>query len=201
MRQARAATQVTHATSACVISWNSVAHSCAQGVPLPVGISCVVASRFPTGVWFPASLCMMAESKEQTLKFIEDYRQLECLWNTRLKDYSNKNVRNDALLELDRKYGLGGVKGVKNKIKSLRSYFAKEHDKTQKKPSGSGAGEVYCSTWFAYKHLLFLKDTSNPNETQDTSQHSETQDTSQHSDTQDTCQDHMEDVEVSKHTC
>jgi hypothetical protein len=37
------------------------------------------------------------------------------------------------------------VKEVKNKIKSLRSYFAKEHQKVTEKKSGVGVDDVYDS--------------------------------------------------------
>ena len=103
----------------------------------------------------------MTDNKDNnvTLQFIEDYKKFECLWNTNMKAYTNKNVRNEALKTLDRKYGLGGIKAVKNKIKSLRSYFAKEHAKYLKKTTGFGADEAYVPAWFAYKPLLFIKDT------------------------------------------
>lgn len=48
---------------------------------------------------------------------------------------------------------------VKNKIKSLRSYFAKEHGKHIRRTRRNGAGKAYIPSWFAYRHLLFLKDT------------------------------------------
>jgi hypothetical protein len=44
------------------------------------------------------------------------------------KDYTNKIKRNDALNALATDYKIN-VKEVTNKIKSLRSYFAKEHQK------------------------------------------------------------------------
>ena len=40
---------------------------------------------------------MSLDSKEITLKFIEDYHKLEVLWKTDLKGYSNKLMRGDAL--------------------------------------------------------------------------------------------------------
>jgi hypothetical protein len=47
------------------------------------------------------------------------------------KDYTNKIKRNDALLALATNYKMS-VKEV-NKIKSLRYYFAKEHQSDRKK--------------------------------------------------------------------
>ena len=60
------------------------------------------------------------------------------------------------------------VKEVKNKIKSLRSYFAKEHQKVAEKKSGAGVDDVYGSPWFAYKSLMFILDSIRPRETIET---------------------------------
>jgi len=48
------------------------------------------------------------------------------------KDYTNKIKRYDAMNALATNYKLS-VKEVKNKIKSLQSYFAKEHQKVTEK--------------------------------------------------------------------
>lgn len=105
--------------------------------------------------------------KEKTLRFIEDYRSYEILWDIRRKDYTNKLKRNDAINELARKYEMA-PKEVKNKIKSLRSYFSKEHVKVNKKKSGSGADETYETTWFGYHPLMFIQDAITPRKTKDT---------------------------------
>ncbi|XP_063216973.1 uncharacterized protein LOC134527896 isoform X2 [Bacillus rossius redtenbacheri] len=108
----------------------------------------------------------MSDSQESTLQFIEDYRKHELLWNTSLKEYKNKQLRRDAIIELGRKYGLN-EKAVKNKIKSLRCYFSKEHDKVCSAKSGMSANAKEVPSWFAYKSLLFLKDTAVPFQTVD----------------------------------
>ena len=102
---------------------------------------------------------MSLDSKEITINSIEDYHKHEVLWKTDLKGYSDKLLRGDALQKLSEKYAID-VSAVKNKIKNLRSYFSKEHEKTAKRKSGRGLDDSYISTWFAYKHLLFLKDTN-----------------------------------------
>ncbi|CAD7078071.1 unnamed protein product [Hermetia illucens] len=109
---------------------------------------------------------MSLDSKETTLNFIEDYILSEVLWKCDQKGYSNKQLRSDALHKLSEKYG-ADVKAIKCKIKNLRSYFCKEFQKTQTKKSGSGTNEVYESNWFAYKHLLLLKDVNVPLPTKD----------------------------------
>jgi len=67
----------------------------------------------------------------KTLAFIEDYRSFTALWDVNHKDYTNKIKRN-ALNALASNYKTS-VKEVKNKIKSLQSYFAKEHQKVTEK--------------------------------------------------------------------
>lgn len=60
---------------------------------------------------------------------------------------------------------------VKSKIKSLRSYYSKERQKVLKKKSGSATEENYSSSWFAYKSLLFISDSTTPRETRDSEEH------------------------------
>jgi LysM repeat protein len=68
----------------------------------------------------------MSSYHTKTLAFIEDYRSFTALWDVNHKDYTYKIKRNDVLTALATNYKIG-VKEVKKKIKSLRSYFAKEH--------------------------------------------------------------------------
>lgn len=105
---------------------------------------------------------------EITLNFIEDYRNFPQLWDPNNKLYTNKVKRNDGLQVLATKYNMD-IDGVKKKIKSLRSYFSKEHQKVMKKKSGSGSDEIYVSPWFAYKHLLFTADSVTPRKTRESS--------------------------------
>lgn len=90
-------------------------------------------------------------STEQTLDFIDEYRSYSVLWNTADDNYSNKRKRNEAYTVLATNFDMT-VNGVKNKIKSLRSYFSKEHQKITAKKSGSGAA----SSWFAYGAMSFI---------------------------------------------
>jgi LysM repeat protein len=74
----------------------------------------------------------MSSDHTKTLAFIGDYRSFTALWDVNHKDYTNKIKRNDALYALVTNYKMS-VKEVKNKIKSPRSYFAKEHQKVTEK--------------------------------------------------------------------
>ena len=68
----------------------------------------------------------MSSHHSKTLEFIEDYRTFSALWDVNNKDYTNKIKRNDALSALAKNYEMS-ITEVKNEVKSLRSYFAKEH--------------------------------------------------------------------------
>jgi hypothetical protein len=74
----------------------------------------------------------MSSDHTKTLAFIEDHRSFTALWDMNHKDYTNKIKRNDELNALATDYKMS-VKEVKNKIKSLRSYSAKEHQKVTEK--------------------------------------------------------------------
>ena len=90
---------------------------------------------------------MATWSKDFLLEFIELFRQEECLWKLKSKDYYNRS-RKDA------SYGtlIGKVQvepdvtreTVVKKINNLRSAFRKEHKKVIKSQvSGAGAEEMY----------------------------------------------------------
>jgi len=64
----------------------------------------------------------------KTLELIEDYRSFTALWDVNHKHYNDKIKRNYALNALATNYKTS-VKEIKKKIKSLRSFFAKEHQK------------------------------------------------------------------------
>jgi LysM repeat protein len=68
----------------------------------------------------------MHSDHTKTIAFIEDYRSFTAAWEVNHKDYTNKIKRNDALNALAINYKMS-VKEVKNKVKSLQSYFEKEH--------------------------------------------------------------------------
>lgn len=109
--------------------------------------------------------------ENQTLLFIEAYKAAKLLWDANHVDYCNEFKRNDALEYIGNEINLD-ASAVKVKIKNLRSYFSKERQKTLKK-SGSGADETYVSSWFAYKPLIFIADSSTPRGTKDSEQEHE----------------------------
>lgn len=86
----------------------------------------------------------------KVLTFIENYKSFVELWDASHKDYNNKNKRSGALECLAINHNMS-IPEVKNKIKSLRSYFSKEHQKVLKR-----SNDDYESSWFAYKPMLFI---------------------------------------------
>lgn len=107
----------------------------------------------------------MAEDKEKTLHFIHDYKSHQILWDAKHKDYNNKIKRTAALTDLGHKYDMN-VRMVKNKIKSLRSYFAKEHQKVYKNSAGDH-DDFHISSWFAYRAMSFVLDSKENKEFDD----------------------------------
>jgi len=105
--------------------------------------------------------------KKKTLDFIEEYRKYTILWRSSDKNYKNREERRSALQELGEKYSLDS-KSILNKIKSLRSYFHREHSKVLKKKSGSSADKIYRWSWFASKHMLFILQGDEAREGKDT---------------------------------
>jgi len=106
-------------------------------------------------------------SSEKTLDLFEEYRKYTVLWHSLDKNYKNREERRSAVQELGEKYSLDS-KSILNKIKSLRSYFHREHSMVLKKKSGSSVDEIYRSSLFAYKHMLFILQGDETREGKDT---------------------------------
>jgi len=93
-------------------------------------------------------------SEEATLKFVKEYKQLECLWDVKSASYRNKAVRDAAYLKLADCANLPGftVQEAKNKIKNLRSTYSQELKKV-KQSKKSGLDEVYQPSLIWYKEI------------------------------------------------
>jgi hypothetical protein len=96
-----------------------------------------------------------------TMKFINLYKEEECLWNFSLLDYKNKEARKLALERIVEAMDLEGfgVSDAKYKIKNIRSSYCQELKKIQfSEASCSSPAEAYMPTvvWFSTLHS-FLK--------------------------------------------
>lgn len=90
-------------------------------------------------------------SDNTTCKFVKLYKQHECLWNTKIELYRNKNAREAAIIDIIEAMELKNftVADVKNKIKSLRGTYQQEVLKIEKSEK-SGVTYVYkpAMKWF-----------------------------------------------------
>ena len=94
-------------------------------------------------------------------EFIEIYRNEPCLWFTKSKDYSNRNMRNTAYEKLMKKMKEidpdANKDTVVKKINNLRSTYNKEFRKVQASTrSGSGSDSIYVPK-LPYYDLLHCK--------------------------------------------
>ncbi|XP_056641549.1 uncharacterized protein LOC130448286 [Diorhabda sublineata] len=102
-------------------------------------------------------------SREFLLEFIELYRNSTCLWQTKSKDYSDRNKKDLAYAELVKKYQEIDPKAdrstVVKKINSFRTVYKREQNKINNSlKSGAGSDEVYKPNLWYFEHLHFLND-------------------------------------------
>ncbi|KAL4153005.1 hypothetical protein QTP88_000838 [Uroleucon formosanum] len=72
-------------------------------------------------------------NEDTTLKFVEEYRQHECLWNIHYNLYKNKQARDAAYTSIASVMNIPdfGIAEVKTKIKNLRSTYSQELKKIE----------------------------------------------------------------------
>ncbi|XP_017772580.1 PREDICTED: uncharacterized protein LOC108559743 [Nicrophorus vespilloides] len=89
------------------------------------------------------------------IQLLKAYREKECLWNPNSPQHRCRNMVHDAWMELSLFTG-GDITEIKRKLKNLVGQFYRENRKyiMMKK---SGLTNRF-PKWFAYKHLLFLKE-------------------------------------------
>lgn len=101
-------------------------------------------------------------SKEQTINFIERYRDHECLWHVNSKTYRNKYQRDrayDKLTSYVKTFDPQANRdSVLKRIHNLRSSFNKE----LKKVNESGSDEVHTPKLWYYDLISFIKDPNYP---------------------------------------
>lgn len=96
-------------------------------------------------------------------QFIEQYRQMPCLWKIKSKEYSNRLLKNEALgklLELCQTITPNAdLNYVRNKISNLRTVFKKELNKIRdSERSGAAADDIYVPRLWYFESLRFLTD-------------------------------------------
>ena len=67
----------------------------------------------------------MSWSEEDIVKFVELYREHQCLWNTMKPSYRNNQMRVGALEKIAEEMGIEGftVADARQKVKSLRNTY------------------------------------------------------------------------------
>lgn len=97
-------------------------------------------------------------SSEKILEFIQMFQSKELLWNPSNKDYHMISRKEEAWQDIANSIDMD-VADLKSKMISLSSSFRRENAKIKaSRTSGSGTGEVYTPTWFAYEAMSFLND-------------------------------------------
>ncbi|KAF5304268.1 hypothetical protein FQA39_LY09795 [Lamprigera yunnana] len=110
----------------------------------------------------------MEWTNAKVCELIELYRNRPVLWDCRLKEYKDRNKKQDALQEIADTFGVD-KQVVEKKIKNVVCHFLREikRERDSSKP-GAGNSDVYKSKWFCFNNMLFLKDRNTPKETTDT---------------------------------
>ncbi|XP_025196112.1 uncharacterized protein LOC112595201 [Melanaphis sacchari] len=111
---------------------------------------------------------MVDWTNENVLKLIEVYRSKEIIWNPMNKNHFNKILKNDAWNEIaselsDHISTTITANECKTKIVTILAAYRREKMKIRKSiGTGSGAEDVYKSSWFAFESLEFLKNKDTP---------------------------------------
>jgi len=91
---------------------------------------------------------------DNTQLVLDLLRNQECLWNVKLENYRNRNIRDKALEEMVRELNIPNLtqEDVKLKIKSIRSRYSSELAKVLKsEKSGAGRDGIYVPNSFRLK--------------------------------------------------
>ncbi|XP_063784498.1 uncharacterized protein LOC134933319 isoform X2 [Pseudophryne corroboree] len=106
----------------------------------------------------------MPQSRDQTFwtGFIDLYRENECLWRTKSRDYFDKIKKLRALQQLvdysKKDYDEADINWMKNKIQNLRTIFKKEHYQVKdSQRSSARTSEVYKPSLWYYDLLFTLE--------------------------------------------
>lgn len=100
-------------------------------------------------------------------EFLNMYQLHTCLWNTKAKEYSDRNLRNEAYGELvnkcKEKFPNANKDFVVKKIHTMRCSFRRELKKViNSLKSGSATEEVYVPSLWYYDLLSFIADSEMP---------------------------------------
>ena len=90
-------------------------------------------------------------------KLITEYRDRPCLWNSRIEEYRNRNVRDVALNSLASIFETTEAE-VMRKLHNLRSQYTSQKRRLRDVCSGSSGTTATTSKWQFFESLKFLSD-------------------------------------------
>ena len=98
---------------------------------------------------------------DHTQLVLDLLRNQECLWNVKMENYSNRNIRDKALQEMVKQLNIPDLtqEDMKLKIKSICSRYSSGIAKVLKsEKSGAGRDDVYVPKlfWFKEADLFFV---------------------------------------------
>lgn len=110
-------------------------------------------------------------SEELTCKFVQKYKEQNCLWDPKNINYTSKVARNSALTELVQHMDINGfgIEEARAKIRSVRSTYLSEKSKINKSlETATEDCEVYKSNlkWFHPFKLIMGRSSKRKNKDQ-----------------------------------
>lgn len=108
-------------------------------------------------------------SEEKSCKFVNIYEKYECLWNTKLKEYRNRDTRGAAIRKIIEDMQELDIRmtedDVRNRIKAIRTTYMADLRRVEKAAkSGASVDDLYQPTcsWFKdadrfLRHVVSLR--------------------------------------------
>ncbi|XP_066926907.1 uncharacterized protein [Clytia hemisphaerica] len=107
---------------------------------------------------------------EEVFTLIDIWSSFENLYNTKHKNYFNKDIRLKAMLSVENKLKerniIANGKQIAKKLTDLKNYYGGQKRLVEDSVSnGMETGEIYVPTWKFFNALQFLKDSFTPRRT------------------------------------
>lgn len=95
---------------------------------------------------------------QNTLLFLESFKNYQCLWNHKLDEYKDRTIRANSIKSLISDLNLEVTEeDIKHKIKTIRTRYTTELTKIkQSTKSGCSPDDIYVPTLYWFKQAEFL---------------------------------------------
>ncbi|KAJ8946647.1 hypothetical protein NQ314_008819 [Rhamnusium bicolor] len=122
---------------------------------------------FTTNMSEPEEESQSGGLRELLEDLIEAYRNEPCLWQTKMKEYHDRNKKDAAyrrLLEIYKSIDAKATRDiVVKKINNMRTSYKKELNKIKaSEKSGAGSDEIYTPKLWYFKLFTFLNEQETP---------------------------------------